>query len=150
MGLLRIAIVFQPVSHVQLLATHGWQHTRLPYLSQSPSLLKLMSTESVMLSNHLILCCPFSFSQSFPASGSFPMKIITYSYLYSELPIVKKKKVEFLIKCIFRNKPEIHLWFGLLLWPWKHTQPHKILVSLSEKWWWKYLPLRVHTRIMTI
>ena len=90
MGLLRIAIVFQSVSHVQLLATHGWQHTRLPYLSQSPGLLKLMSTESVMLSNHLILCCPFSCPQSFPASGSFPMKIITYSYLYSELPIVKK------------------------------------------------------------
>ena len=38
------------------------------------SLLKLMSTESVMPSNHLILChtissCP----QSFPASGSFPV-----------------------------------------------------------------------------
>ena len=39
------------------------------------SLLKLMSTESVMPSNHLILCfLPFSScSQSFPASGSFPM-----------------------------------------------------------------------------
>ena len=33
------------------------------------SLLKLMSIELVMLSNHLILCCP----QYFPASGSFPM-----------------------------------------------------------------------------
>jgi len=33
-----------------------------------------MSTESVMLSNHLILCTPFSFClQFFPASGSFPM-----------------------------------------------------------------------------
>ena len=38
------------------------------------SLLNLMSTESVMPSNHLILCCPFSSClQSFPASGSFPM-----------------------------------------------------------------------------
>ena len=37
------------------------------------SLLKLMSIESVMPSNHLILCCPFSCPQSFPASGSFPM-----------------------------------------------------------------------------
>ena len=36
------------------------------------SLLKFMSIESVMLSNHLILCCPFSFSlQSFPAPRSF-------------------------------------------------------------------------------
>ena len=34
------------------------------------SLLKFMSIESVMLSNHLTLCCPFSFYlQSFPASG---------------------------------------------------------------------------------
>ena len=37
------------------------------------NLLKFMSTESVMPSNHLILCCPFSSCpQSFPASGSFP------------------------------------------------------------------------------
>ena len=37
------------------------------------SLLKLMSLESVMPSNHLILCHPFSCLQSFPASGSFLM-----------------------------------------------------------------------------
>ena len=39
------------------------------------SLLKLMFIESVMPSNHLILCYPpfSSCPQSFPASGSFPM-----------------------------------------------------------------------------
>ena len=38
------------------------------------SLLKFISIESMMLSNHLILYHPFSFChQSFPASGSFPM-----------------------------------------------------------------------------
>ena len=38
------------------------------------TLLKLMSVESVMPSNHLILCQPLSFClQSFPASGSFLM-----------------------------------------------------------------------------
>ena len=38
------------------------------------SLVKLMSFESVMPSNHLILCCSFSSClRSFPASGSFPM-----------------------------------------------------------------------------
>ena len=38
------------------------------------SLLKLMAIESVMPSNHLILCHPFSSSpQSFPGSGSFPV-----------------------------------------------------------------------------
>ena len=40
----------------------------------SPSLLKLISIESVMPRSHLILCHPFSSClQSFPASGSFPM-----------------------------------------------------------------------------
>ena len=42
--------------------------------TNSLSLLKLMSMESVMLSNHLILCGPLlSCLQSFPASGSFPV-----------------------------------------------------------------------------
>ena len=36
------------------------------------SLPKLMSTELVMSSNHLILCVPFSCLLSFTASGSFP------------------------------------------------------------------------------
>ena len=45
-----------------------------PVLHHHRSLLKLMSVESGMLSNHLILCHPFSSCpQSFPASGSFPM-----------------------------------------------------------------------------
>ena len=53
-----------------------------PVLHYSQSLLKLMSIESVMPSNHLILCHPLlllpSFSsclQSFPASESFPMSL---------------------------------------------------------------------------
>ena len=51
-------VVVQQFSHsvvsnsVQL---HGLQHTRLPYLSPTLSLLKHMSIESVMPSNHLIL-----------------------------------------------------------------------------------------------
>ena len=40
----------------------------------SQSLLKLMSIESVMPSNHLMLCCPLLLLPSiFPASGSFPL-----------------------------------------------------------------------------
>ena len=42
------------------LQPHGLQHTRLPCPSLSPGvLLKLMSIESVILSNYLILCCPY-------------------------------------------------------------------------------------------
>ena len=44
----------------------------------SLSLLKLVSIESVMPSNHLILCHPSS-PQSFPASGSFPMSSLFVS-----------------------------------------------------------------------
>ena len=65
----------QSLSHVRLLVT-PWTAACQAYLSitNSQSLLKLMSTESVMPSNHLILCRPLSSClQSFPASGSFPV-----------------------------------------------------------------------------
>ena len=53
------------------LCLHGLQHTRLPCPSPSHKMLKFMSIELVMPSNHLI---PFSSCpQSFPASGSFQM-----------------------------------------------------------------------------
>ena len=39
----------------------------------SGSLLKFISFESVMPSNHLILCCPLLCFQFFPTSESFPM-----------------------------------------------------------------------------
>ena len=52
---------------------HGLQHARTPYPSPTPgSLLKLMSIESVIPSNHLILCRPFSSClQSFQHQGLF-------------------------------------------------------------------------------
>ena len=51
----------QSLSHVQLFAT-PWTAARQAslFITNSRSLLKLMSTELVMLSNHLILCHPFS------------------------------------------------------------------------------------------
>ena len=63
----------QSLSHVQLFAT-PWTAAHQASLSiansQSPP--KPMSIESVMPSNHLILCCPFSSClQSFPTSRSF-------------------------------------------------------------------------------
>ena len=45
----------------------------LPVHTNSQSRPRLMSIESVMPSNHLILCHPIPCPQSFPASGSFPM-----------------------------------------------------------------------------
>ena len=65
----------QSLSHVRLFVTL-WTAAHQAFLSitNSQSLLKPMSTESVMPSNYLILCIPFSSCpQSFPASGSFPV-----------------------------------------------------------------------------
>ena len=52
------------------LCPHGLQHTRLPCLSVFPSLLKLMSLESVMPSNHLIIYRPLLLS-IFPSMRVF-------------------------------------------------------------------------------
>ena len=41
------------------LQPHGLQHARLPCPSVCQSLLRLMSIELMMPSNHLIVCCPF-------------------------------------------------------------------------------------------
>ena len=65
----------QLLSHARLFAT-PWiaAHQASLSIPNSRSSLRLTSIESVMPSNHLILCCPFSSCpQSFPASGSFPM-----------------------------------------------------------------------------
>ena len=65
----------QLLSHARLFVT-PWTapHQASLSITNSRSLLKLISIESVMPSNHLILVIPFSSHlQSFPASGSFPM-----------------------------------------------------------------------------
>ena len=65
-------IIVQLLSHVQLFVTHELQHTRFLSFTISWSLLKLMFTESVMPSNHLILCCPFPLLPSvFPSIRVF-------------------------------------------------------------------------------
>ena len=71
-GFMIQTIVVQSLSRVRLFAT-PWTAARQasPSIINSQSLLKLMSIESVIPSNHLILCHPFSSCpQSFPASES--------------------------------------------------------------------------------
>ena len=70
-----IFVVVQSLGCVWLFATPWTAACQAPLsFTVFQSLVKLMSIESVILSNHLILCCTFSFGlQSFPVSGSFPM-----------------------------------------------------------------------------
>ena len=62
----------QLLSHVQLFVT-PWTAPRQASLSitNSQSLLKLMSIESVMPSNHFILCCPLLLPSIFPSIRVF-------------------------------------------------------------------------------
>ena len=70
-----VVVVVQSLSCIWLFVT-PWAAARQAFLSFTISwrMLKLTSIESMMLSNHHILChLFFSCLQSFPASGSFPM-----------------------------------------------------------------------------
>ena len=62
LGLTHIFVVVQLLSHVQLFVTPWTAAGQAPLsFTVSWSSLKLMSIGLVMLSNHLILCCPLSF-----------------------------------------------------------------------------------------
>ena len=65
----------QFTSVAQLCPTHcdptDYSTPGFPVISNSQSLLKLMSIESVMPSNHLILCHPFLLSSIFPSIRVF-------------------------------------------------------------------------------
>ena len=72
-----MVIVVWSLSHVWLFATPHIAVSQAPLsFILSQSLLKFLSIESVMPSNHLILCCPLLFPQSFPASLSFPISLL--------------------------------------------------------------------------
>ena len=69
--------VVQSLSRVRLFAT-PWTAARQASLSitSSRSLLKLMSTESVLPSSHLVLCCPLLLLPSvFPSIRVFPNEL---------------------------------------------------------------------------
>ena len=70
-------------------------------ITNSQSLLKLMSIESMMPSNHLILCRPlFLLPSIFPPSGSFPMSLQWgWGYLSQSL------------NCVSSSPPQ-QLWGG--------------------------------------
>ena len=73
-------VVVQSLSRIRLFAT-PWTVARQASLSftVSRSLLTLMSVESVMLSNHLVLCCPLLFLPSiFPSIRVFSNELALF------------------------------------------------------------------------
>ena len=73
-GHLSFAIVHSVVSNS--LQPHGLQHPGFCVLHHLPKFLKLMSIESTMLSNHLILFCPLLlFPSIFPSIRVFSNKL---------------------------------------------------------------------------
>ena len=73
-----IVVVVQSLSHVRLFLTPQTAVLQASLsFTISRSLLKLMSVESDMPFNHLILCHPLLLHlQSFLTSGSFPMSLL--------------------------------------------------------------------------
>ena len=68
---------FSPSVVSDSLWPHGLQHTRLPLSSiNSRSLLKLTSIESVMPSNHLILCHSLLMPSIFPSIRVFSSELV--------------------------------------------------------------------------
>ena len=62
------------------LQSHGLQHQAFLSITNSQSLLKLMSIESVMPSNHLTLCHPLLLpSSTFPSIGVFSSESVLHS-----------------------------------------------------------------------
>ena len=55
---LNSVVIVQSLSRVQLFATSWTATPHFPVLHHLPEFLKLVSTESLMPSNHLILCRP--------------------------------------------------------------------------------------------
>ena len=74
-----LSVQFSPSVMSDSLQPHALQHARLPSLTNSWSLLKLMSIESVMPSNHLILCHPLPLLPSiFPSIRVFSSESVLH------------------------------------------------------------------------
>ena len=89
---------------------HGLQHARPPCPSLSLSLLKVMSIDSVIPSNHFILCHPLLLPSIFPTLGSFPW----VGFLHQEAKILEFQLQHQSFQWIFGLVPFKIDWFDFL------------------------------------
>ena len=108
------------------LQPHGLQHTRPPYfITNSRSLLKLTSTEPVMPSNHLILCCPLL----------LPPSIFPSIRIFSNESVLRIRWPKY--------------WsFGFNISPSNEYSGLTVYISLSQKWSSLVLFVRSSQRIL--
>ena len=126
------------------------------FFTISQDLLKLMSIESVMPSNHLILCRPFLLLPSiFPSIGVFLNKLalrirwskfwsfsfsispsIEYSGLRNRIALIVNKRVRnAVVGCNLKKRQD-----DLSLFPRQIIQHHRINLLLSKSWLYHFLP----------
>ena len=76
---IEFSISIQSLSCVQLFVTHGLQHIRLPFITNSWSFAQTHVHQIVIPSNHLILCCPLLLLLSiFPSIMVFSIESVLH------------------------------------------------------------------------
>ena len=113
-------VVVQSLSHVQLFAT-PWDAAHQASLSFtiSQSLRKLMSIESVMPSNHLILCRPLLLPPIFSSMVNSSHQVAKVLELHQSFQRILT------VQCLV-----IHLWFSFSLLP---VSPSNLAIKLILK-----------------
>ena len=113
-------VVVQSLSHVQLFAT-PWDAAHQASLSFtiSQSLRKLMSIESVMPSNHLILCRPLLLPPVFSSMVNSSHQVAKVLELHQSFQRILT------VQCLV-----IHLWFSFSLLP---VSPSNLAIKLILK-----------------
>ena len=115
----------QSLSHVWLFVT-PWTAVGQASLSitNSWTLLKLMSIESVMASNHLILCCPLLLLPSvFPSIKVFPYESVLHIV---SLICLQSKGLSRVFSNIIVQKPQ---FFGTQPFLWSNSHIHTWLLE---------------------
>ena len=110
-----LLVVVQSLSHVWLLATPCTAARQASlFFTISQRLLKLMSIESMMLPNHLILCCPLVLLDSiFPSISLFQWINPSPEITVLKFSFCTVGKIKFQIKLYF--KTSIKRWVKISL-----------------------------------